>query len=52
MEQASDLVRCLSCGHEYELTSGCEEIGCPDCGGISWIAASIRDETPQTPTAA
>jgi len=34
-------VRCVECRHEYELPALGEEMGCPDCGSISWVSTRI-----------
>ena len=37
----SEWVRCVECKHEYELPALGEEMGCPLCGGTSWISTRI-----------
>jgi DNA-directed RNA polymerase subunit RPC12/RpoP len=34
-------VRCVECRHEYDLPALGEEMGCPNCGGISWVSTRI-----------
>jgi PHP family Zn ribbon phosphoesterase len=43
MGDAPELVRCVECRHEYELPPLGEEMGCPDCGGISWVSTRIPE---------
>ena len=45
MEKDPELVRCVECRHEYELPPIGEEIGCPDCGAISWVSTRIPTGT-------
>jgi rRNA maturation endonuclease Nob1 len=37
----SEWVRCVECKHEYELPALGEEMGCPLCGGVSWVSTRI-----------
>jgi DNA-directed RNA polymerase subunit RPC12/RpoP len=41
MRKPSEVVRCVECRHEYELPPIGEEIGCPECGAISWVSTRI-----------
>ena len=41
MGNPSDWVRCVECKHEYELPALGEEMGCPMCGGSSWVSTRI-----------
>jgi hypothetical protein len=41
MGNPGEWVRCVECTHEYELPTLGEEMGCPLCGGISWISTRI-----------
>jgi protein-arginine kinase activator protein McsA len=41
MADEAELVRCVECRHEYEQPRSGGELGCPDCGGLSWVAARI-----------
>jgi len=41
MANPSEWVRCVECKHEYELPALGEEMGCPMCGGVSWVSARI-----------
>jgi hypothetical protein len=37
-------VRCLACQALYDLpqeTGPCDAPGCPDCGAVFWVAATI-----------
>ena len=47
-------VRCVECRHEYELPAIGEEMGCPDCGSVSWVSTRIPAFAPgpATPAAA
>jgi hypothetical protein len=40
-----ELVRCIACGCVYDLPvrapAGGGSRGCPECGGVSWVALSI-----------
>ena len=44
MATEQEVVRCVECRHEYELPPLGEEMGCPDCGCISWVSARIPSE--------
>ena len=39
-------MRCVECRHEYELPPVGEEMGCPDCGAVSWVSARIPAGAP------
>jgi DNA-directed RNA polymerase subunit RPC12/RpoP len=41
MERQTELVRCVECRHEYEVPPPGHEIGCPECGAISWVSTRI-----------
>jgi hypothetical protein len=41
MANPSEWVRCVECKHEYELPALGEEMGCPECGGVSWVSTRI-----------
>jgi rRNA maturation endonuclease Nob1 len=48
MATSSEWVRCVECKHEYELPALGEDMGCPECGGSSWVSARIAAApTPQ-----
>jgi len=49
MRHEPEHVRCVECGHEYELPPLGEEMGCPQCGGISWVSTRIPASTPPEP---
>lgn len=49
MRRAPNLVRCVECRHEYELPALGEEMGCPQCGGISWVSTRIAASPPPEP---
>jgi hypothetical protein len=54
MEPTPELVRCVSCRHEYPLPEAANVLGCPVCGGISWVsvrfaAADAADENASAP---
>jgi DNA-directed RNA polymerase subunit RPC12/RpoP len=44
MADEAELVRCVECRHEYEQPLPGGELGCPDCGGMSWVSARIPAE--------
>jgi DNA-directed RNA polymerase subunit RPC12/RpoP len=44
VEREPELVRCVECRHEYELPPIGQEIGCPDCGAVSWVSTRIPVE--------
>jgi DNA-directed RNA polymerase subunit RPC12/RpoP len=41
VEHPAEHVRCVECRHEYELPPIGEEIGCPECGCVSWVSTRI-----------
>ncbi|MGZ4339293.1 MAG: hypothetical protein ACXVQ3_04485 [Gaiellaceae bacterium] len=47
MAREPDLVQCVECRHDYELPPLGEEMGCPQCGGISWVSTRIASPEPQ-----
>jgi predicted nucleic acid-binding Zn-ribbon protein len=49
MANPSDSVRCVECGHEYDLPALGEEMGCPECGAISWVSTRIPAAAPADP---
>jgi DNA-directed RNA polymerase subunit RPC12/RpoP len=44
MADEVELVRCVECRHEYEQPQDGGELGCPECGGASWVSARIPAE--------
>jgi hypothetical protein len=42
-------VRCVECRHEYELPPLGEEMGCPECGAVSWVSTRIPLAEPPEP---
>jgi len=46
-------VRCVECGTEYakptEGSIAYRNPGCPDCGNVGWLAASVPFTHPQRP---
>jgi hypothetical protein len=42
-------VRCVECRHEYELPPLGQEMGCPECGGVSWVSTRIPLSEPAEP---
>jgi rRNA maturation endonuclease Nob1 len=48
-----EFVRCAACHRLYDLTAETaksEEGGCPDCGGMHWLAENVPvEETASTP---
>jgi rRNA maturation endonuclease Nob1 len=46
MANPTEWVRCVECKHEYELPALGEEMGCPLCGGVSWISTRIAAAQP------
>jgi len=44
-------VRCLECGHAYAKPAGggtmSENPGCPSCGYLGWIPASVEVTAPR-----
>jgi DNA-directed RNA polymerase subunit RPC12/RpoP len=46
VKRETDYVRCVECRHEYELPPVGEEMGCPDCGAVSWVSARIPADEP------
>ena len=47
MGSSAEQVRCVECRHEYELPPVGEEIGCPECGSISWVSTRIPAAAPE-----
>jgi DNA-directed RNA polymerase subunit RPC12/RpoP len=46
VKKEPDYVRCVECRHEYELPPLGEEMGCPECGAVSWVSTRIPDPSP------
>jgi hypothetical protein len=50
----SEAVRCLECGAVYSKPAGRGTLkanpGCPDCGYLGWLAASIPFSPADAPT--
>jgi DNA-directed RNA polymerase subunit RPC12/RpoP len=44
VDREPQLVRCVECRQEYELPPMGEEIGCPDCGAVTWVSTRIPVE--------